>query len=280
LHRDKDHIGTDRLDIGLRSQEKTNMNNQIKLSCAALIFALAGPAAAATTWTLGPTDPAGVIVSGVANTGTGSPANSQRIELQPKTTNMIWYSGGWGINNLDGCSSPCSGDGNDLAGLAPEHAIDNNERYEMALVNFTSSKVKLTSLQIGWAGTDTDMTVMAYTGATPFALNTNLVGRTFSELVSYGWTAIGNYADASISSPLAINSAGVFSSYWLIGAYNPLANPSGATFADGNDYVKLYSVTGSVPNTTQSVAEPGSLALVAVALLTMGRLRRRNESCA
>ncbi|MGZ5089817.1 MAG: exosortase-dependent surface protein XDP1 [Burkholderiales bacterium] len=253
------------------------MNNQIKLSCAALVFALAGPAAAATTWTLGPTDPAGVIVSGVANTGTGSPANSQRIELQPKPTNMIWYSGGWGINNLDGCSSPCSGDAGDLAGLAPEHAIDNEQRYEMALLNFTSSKVKLTGLQIGWSSTDSDMTVMAYTGTTPFAMNTNLVGRTYAELVSYGWTAIGNYANASTSSPLAINAAGVFSSYWLIGAYNPLANNAGG-LTDNNDYVKLFSVTGSLPNTTQSVAEPGSLALVAVALLTMGRLRRRKES--
>ena len=89
-------------------------------------------------------------MSGVANTGTGSPANSQRIELQPKSSNMIWYSGGWGINNLDGCSSPCSGDAGDLANTAPEHAIDNEQRYEMALLNFTSSKVKLTSLQIGW----------------------------------------------------------------------------------------------------------------------------------
>jgi hypothetical protein len=253
------------------------MNKQLKLTFAAVIVAVAGHASAATTWTLGPTDPLGVIVSGVANTGTGSPANAQRIELQPKPANMIWYSGGWGINNLDGCASCSGGDLGDLANVAPEHAIDNDQRYEMALLNFTSSKVKLTSLQIGWGGDDTDMTVMAYTGVTPFAMNTNLVGRTYSELVSYGWTAIGNYANASISSPLAINAAGVFSSYWLIGAYNPLANTA-AGLSDNNDYVKLFSVTGSLPNTTQSVSEPGSMALVAVALLTMGGLRRRNES--
>ena len=51
------------------------MNKQLKLSFAALVFAVAGQASAATTWTLGPTDPVGVIVSGVANTGSGSTAN-------------------------------------------------------------------------------------------------------------------------------------------------------------------------------------------------------------
>ena len=122
------------------------------------------------------------------------------------------------------------------------------------------------------------MTVMAYTGYDSVRNEYESRRRTYSELVSYGWTAIGNYANASISSPLAINSAGVLS-YWLIGVYNPLANTAGG-LTDNNDYVKLFSVTGSLPNTTQSVAEPGSLALVAVALLTMGRLRRRKESCA
>src|SRR5689334_13424359 len=178
------------------------MNIRFAFGCAVLALLLSGQASAAVTWVLGPT-PSGVTVTGIANTGTGTTPDSQKIEVQPLSTNMIWYSGlGWGINNLDGCVSCVSGDSGDIANTPPEHAIDNNQRYEMALLSF-ASKVKLTDLQIKWGGDDTDMSVLAYTSNTPFDINTKLVGRTYSDLTSNGWQAIGNYPNASTTSPLA-----------------------------------------------------------------------------
>ena len=93
-------------------------------------------------------------------------------------------------------------------------------------------------------------------------------------MTTSGWTAIGNYSDVGSWTPEAINPSGVFSSYWLIGAYNPLAAPTGGAVT-GNatlpDYVKLFSVTGDTP---QLVPEPSSWALVGIALLTLAAVRQ------
>lgn len=80
--------------------------------------------------------------------------------------------------------------------------------------------------------------------------------------------------------------ASVYSSYWLIGAYNPLAagysgSPGVASnlFGIGNDNIKLASVTGVVkPPSDQKVPEPGSMALFGVALVGLFGLRRQQKS--
>jgi hypothetical protein len=80
---------------------------------------------------------------------------------------------------------------------------------------------------------------------------------------------IGNYADVAINSARTINNSAtpIYSSYWLIGADNPLvsnsvANPVPTTYYNTTlyDYVKLASVTGF------AVPEPGTTALIALAL--------------
>jgi PEP-CTERM motif-containing protein len=248
------------------------MKKQLAFVSAALALAASQPVSAATTWTLGPTDPPGILTTiGVANT------NGSLIEVQPDITNTVWYTGGWGINNLDGCSSGSTCDVGDLQNTAPEHAIDNNQRYEMLLIGF-NTPTKLTQMDIGYSNTDSDMTVLAYTSNTPFALNTNLVGKTYSQLTTSGWTVIGDYANVPLNTQQDINTAGggVVSSYWLIGAYNPLGGT--ASLTDGNDYVKLFSVTGTGGNTTKSVPEPTSLALVAAGLIGALRVRRRSRT--
>jgi hypothetical protein len=250
---------------------------------AMLALAFAGQACADTTWILGGSSASsGVTVSGYSNTsGSGASTSLYTIQLQPLGTNTIWYSGGWGINNLDGCSSiSCSGDRGDLANSAPEHAIDNNQRYDMALLTFTSS-VKLTGVKLGWADTDSDITVLGYTGTGNPASNGKLAGLTYGQLTSNGWLAIGNYSDVGTSTTKAVNAGGTFSSYWLIGAYNPLAAPTGGSVTGSSyDYIKLSAVTGTFappPPPPRTVSEPSTVALLGVtltALIGFGRRKR------
>lgn len=249
------------------------MKNQIKLLSATLALALAGTASAATTWTLntGSVTNGGVTVSstGWSNTGSGSPVGSQLLEQQT----LSLYSGGLGITNKDACgSSPC--DNNESN--SPEHALDNNGRYEMVLLSF-SQAVKLDQVKLGWASNDSDITVMAYNG--PGTGSSSLSGNTWAG-VSSAWTSIGNYSDVGTASAKTVNAGGVSSSYWLIGAYNPLANPGGGAVtvpSSGNyfDYVKLASVTTSPGG---NVPVPGTLMLLGLSLLGMLSMRKRQAA--
>ena len=266
------------------------MKTKFKLLCSAVALSLAGQAYAATDWLLTSATVSGgayvvgtVTATGWADTGTGSPMllEQQVATGVDSTTKMKLYGGGLGINNRDGCASAASGcDVGDLVSDAPEHALDNNERYEMVMLSFTQS-VKLTNAKVGWTGTDSDITVLAYTGV---AGQQSISGKTWDTLGS-GWTKIGNYSDLVVNDNRAINAGNTYSSYWLIGAYNPLAGGnSGYTL--GNDYVKLAAVTGVVcvggtgPNCgtpPSQVPEPGSLALVGFALMGMMGLRKRRQ---
>lgn len=266
------------------------MKNNLETLCAVATLLLVGHASASTTWTLntGAVTSAGVSVTseGWANTsGSGAGTDSYALQLQTAGTNLQLYSGGLGINNLNGCASGTACDEGDVANTAPEHAIDNQGRYEMVLLSFTSL-VNLTNFKIGWpsSGYDSDMTVLAYTGAgTP----ATLAGQKWSDLAasSSGWGLIGNYLNVSTSAAKPTNSA-VYSSYWLIGAYNPLVAAGSYSGYAGNDYIKLASVIGNVctggsgPGCTppsNDAPEPGSLALFGLGLLGMIGFRRRQR---
>lgn len=270
------------------------MNTCLRFLYATIAAIVAGSASAGDVWILGGTNASpGIAVGGYANTGAGSTADTQVIENQPitassSTTNMWWYSGGWGINNKDGCSAGTNCDATDLWSDAPEHAIDNQQRYEMALLSFGSTvKVQLQTLTFGYTSGDADVTVMAYTGAAPFDPSTKLAGLTFAGLTAAGWTTVGNYSGTSATKTVNEGATKYSSSYWLVGAYNNLVGgacfrgsdgKSSSTYCDaGNDYVKLYSVGGIKTDydPPPGVPEPGTLALFGAALLGMIGLRRR-----
>lgn len=182
-----------------------------------------------------------------------------------------------------------------------QHALDNQAGFEVALLSFDEA-VRLESVRAGFAATDSDIFVMAFTGFGSRTATQSLDGGTFANLTSRGWTLIGNYANIGTTTKDLGTAAGdIYSSFWLIGAGGYLANSgvnsgdirngspvgfgscsgSGANRVCGNyDYLKLASVGGTIKpnNGGGSVPEPGSLALAGIALLGMVGMRRRKNA--
>lgn len=187
---------------------------------------------------------ANLTLTGWSNKSTGNKAIAQDQIAR-------WSGSGVGVENQN----------------SPQHAVDNSSGDYDALLFSFSKVVDLNKLGIGWYQTDADVSVLAYTGATPFSGNLNGFGSNWAALLSNGWSVVGNY-NRNGTGTFNINPADVKSQYWLVGAYN---NAYGGSLSQKNDYFKLNSVTFEAVK----VPEPGTVLLFAMGLLGLVAARRR-----
>ena len=210
---------------------------------------------------------------GWSDTKGGSDTTVERAKLVENVSTSTGTDYGLGIvNNDEGTSSP-------------SHSMDNiGGDYDMISLEF-SKAVNLSHVDIGWATDDggkgndgrAEMTFAAYLGGGDPSLNSLMNGKTWTNIASSfsGWSdSIHNVSTAGYQS---IGSAGVFSKYWLVGAYNDKFK-----FLHGalNDGVKLKGVKTYAMNGSSSVPVPSSALLFLAGLMAFFAQKRTRATTA
>jgi hypothetical protein len=201
----------------------------------------------------------------------GSTSISSTTSYKLEDAYLYVYDGGIGVKNRD-ASSSTSSYGDNSENNSPEHSVDNNQRYDSVLFSF-SEAIDLNSVSIGWWNNDSDISVLRYDGA---GVASDIAGKTYAQLLTSGWNLVSQNAASTASNKVLDGSTA--SSYWLIGAANPLL---GTVMDSKRDYVKILALAGTVKVPPSGVPEPGTLLLMGAGLFGLSRFNaRRPVRCA
>lgn len=258
-------------------QANEMMRATVKAAAAAAVLLACGNAMAASTWSVnlgGCTDVNAATYefdcngTGVDSTAAAIGTADYAVGTQFAAVDLDLYGGGVGVT-----SSPT--DVNN-----PQHAIDNNNYVDGVLLHFDSSVI-LNEVTLGWRFSDWDFSVFAYTGGDPASIDpaTLKLGTQLNGGAAGSWSLVASYASADGCNPsacgnlaAAIGNTSTSSTWWIVSAYanaygtGSKVGPGGLD--QGDDYFKLLAVAGIMPSSGGgSAPEPGSLALVGVALL-------------
>jgi hypothetical protein len=262
---------------------------QTLLGCS--VLAMAMPAMADSTWSDLPSTCSGTTVSMNCGNGTGGPSLTASAVYDVTATSGVAFAAAKLYNWSSGLGVVS---GTENSGTTGPHATDNVVNTDAVQLNFGTTAVNLTSLTIGWNGTDnrtdsngnsstsstaayrdSDISVLAWMGTSaPTATSTMGVN---------GWKLVGSYADVGAigglnpNKQVATQDTTTYSSYWLISAYSSAFGFTGTGLDNLNDAFKLKGISVSTKPGT-SVPEPGSIALIGAGLLGLFVRARRKQA--